>query len=260
MTVLDEVLTDLIVEIGLLDAVLEPLTEDQWRTPTPAIGWDVATQVAHLAWTDHAALAAIADGESWRVILAAAQGSDWFVDRAALAGAAVPSSRLLESWRRSREALVAALRRVPSGERIGWFGQSMVPSTMATGRFMEIWAHGLDIREAIGVPVELSDRIRHVAYLGVRTRDLAFTIHGLRPPDEEIRVELIAPSGATWSWGPPSAAQRVSGPAGDFCRLVTQRVHRDDTALLVTGSDADQWLAIAQAYAGPPGLGRQPRS
>jgi uncharacterized protein (TIGR03084 family) len=59
-----------------------------------------------------------------------------------------------------------------------------------------------------------------------------------------------------WTWGPDDALQRVTGPAVDFCLLVTQRRHRDDLALVAEGVDADAWLDIAQAFAGPPGEGR----
>ena len=58
---------------------------------------------------------------------------------------------------------------------------------------------------------------------------------------------------------PEYAAQTVTGSAGDFCRLVTQRVHRADTDLVATGDDVDRWLDIAQAFAGQPGEGRAPR-
>jgi hypothetical protein len=50
----------------------------------------------------------------------------------------------------------------------------------------------------------------------------------------------------------------VTGPALDFCLLVTQRRHRSDLALQAEGAVADEWLDIAQAFAGPPGSGRQP--
>ena len=72
--------------------------------------------------------------------------------------------------------------------------------------------------------------------------------------------ELLAPSGETWTWGPPDAAQSVHGSAYDFCLLVTQRRHRDDTDLVAVGDDAERWLGIAQAFAGPPGEGRAPSS
>jgi uncharacterized protein (TIGR03084 family) len=127
---------------------------------------------------------------------------------------------------------------------------------MATARFMETWAHSLDVHDALGATPEPTDRIRHVAHLGVRTRDFAFLSRGLDAPGEEFRVELTAPSGDLWAWGPVDAPQGVQGPALDFCRLVTQRIHRDDTALVAKGGDANTWLGIAQCFAGPPGEGR----
>ena len=140
-----------------------------------------------------------------------------------------------------------------------WFGPPMSPASMATARFMETWAHALDVYDALGVEPEVSDRVRHVAHLGVRTRDFAFSVHGMDPPTEEFRVSLTAPSGDLWVWGPDNAGQTVTGPAYDFCLLVTQRVHRDDTDLEAVGEDANAWLDVAQAFAGPSGDGRAPR-
>jgi uncharacterized protein (TIGR03084 family) len=62
-----------------------------------------------------------------------------------------------------------------------------------------------------------------------------------------------------WTWGDEDAVNRVTGPAEDFCLVVTQRRHRDDTALTATGPVADEWLSIAQAFAGTPGPGRPPQ-
>ena len=66
------------------------------------------------------------------------------------------------------------------------------------------------------------------------------------------------PHGALWPGGPPAAVNRGAGPALDFCLLVTQRRHRDDTAVTADGVVARHWLTIAQAFAGPPGAGREP--
>ena len=127
---------------------------------------------------------------------------------------------------------------------------------MATARLMETWAHGQDVADALGVDRPATARLRNVAHIGVRTRDFAYAIRGLTPPAEPFRVELTAPDGSAWTWGPDDAAQRVNGPALDFCLLVTQRRHRDELALRATGPDADTWLEIAQAFAGAPGPGR----
>jgi uncharacterized protein (TIGR03084 family) len=123
---------------------------------------------------------------------------------------------------------------------------------------METWAHALDVADALGADAEPTDRVRHVAHLGVRTRDFAFANRGLEPPVEEFRVELVAPSGDRWTWGPEDAAQSVRGSAYDFCLRVTQRRNRADLDLVAAGADADRWLDVAQAFAGPPGEGREP--
>ncbi len=256
--VLTQVLADLAAEGDRLDALVAGLDDAGWHTPTPAAGWDVADQVAHLAWTDAVALKAATDKQAWdEVVLAAIADPDGFVDAQAHALAA--EADLLTRWRTARGDLQAALAAYPSGERMPWFGPPMSATSMATARLMETWAHSLDVHEALGAPVEDTDRIRHVAHLGVRTRNFAFGVHGLDAPAEEFRIDLVAPSGEVWGWGPDDAAQTLTGSAGDFCRLVTQRVHRADTDLVATGPDVDRWLDIAQAFAGQPGGGRAPR-
>jgi uncharacterized protein (TIGR03084 family) len=256
---LDAVLADLRAECADLDALVAALPAADWERPSAAPGWTIAHQIAHLAWTDDIAALAATDPEAFT-----AQGQqalaagllDTYVDRAADEWRTLPD--LLGTWRRGREALEAALRAVPEGRKLPWFGPPMSPTSMATARLMETWAHAQDVADALGAEHPVTDRIRNVAHLGVRTRDFAFRVRDLEPPAEPFRVELIAPSGETWTWGPDDAAQRVTGPALDFCLLVTQRRHRDDLALVAQGSDADRWLDVAQAFAGPPGEGRKP--
>jgi uncharacterized protein (TIGR03084 family) len=256
--VLTQVLADLEAEGDRLERLVSSLDEAGWRTPTPAAGWDVATQVAHLAWTDEVAVKAATDKEAWdAVVLEAVADPTGYVDVQALALAKEPD--LLDRWRRARADLRTTLLEMPHGEKMPWFGPPMSPASMATARLMETWAHSLDVHEGLGAPVDDTDRIRHVAHLGVRTRNFAFAVHGLDAPTEEFRIDLAAPSGDVWSWGPEDAAQTLTGSAGDFCRLVTQRVHRADTDLVATGADVDRWLDIAQAFAGRPGEGRAPR-
>ena len=266
MTLLDDVLADLTAEGDLLWAAVAGLDDDGWSTPTPSPDWTVATQIAHLAWTDEtAALAAGArtpEGkQAWdAVVLDAIDDPLVYVDGRAHEVARLAPEALLARWGAARGRLRVALRDHPAGERMPWFGPPMLPTSMATARFMETWAHALDVYAALGVEPQRSDRVRHVAHLGVRTRDFAFAVHELAPPAEEFRIDLVAPSGEQWSWGPEDAAQTVTGSAWDFCLLVTQRVHRDDTDLVASGADAQRWLTIAQAFAGPAGEGRAARA
>ncbi|WP_236243111.1 maleylpyruvate isomerase family mycothiol-dependent enzyme [Streptomyces sp. CC228A] len=276
------VLDDLRDESDALDRLVAALPPERWAAPTPAPRWSVAHQIAHLAWTDEAALLAATDPEAFAGHVAeAAAAPGTFVDAAAAALAAQPPDALRERWRAARARLQDALRALLPGTRVPWYGPPMSVTALATARLMETWAHGQDVADALGAVRTPTARLRHVAWIGVRARDYAFAVRGLTPPAEEFRVELEAPesavrgltppaeefrveleapdSAATWAFGPPDAPQRVTGPALDFCLLVTRRAHRADLALHAAGPDADRWLDIAQAFAGPPGEDRAPR-
>jgi uncharacterized protein (TIGR03084 family) len=256
---LGDLLADVRAEGDALDGVVAGLEDSAWLTPTPAEGWTVATQIAHLDWTNDQALHALRDPEGFGAwVLEARERLTTLVDDEARARAAAAPAQVLEHWRSSRAELADALAALPDGARIPWFGPPMNATSMATARLMETWAHGLDVTDALGLPPSASERLRHVAYLGVRTRDFAFAQNGVPAPAEPFRVELTAPDGETWAWGPEDAAQRVTGPALDFCLRVTRRRHRADLGLTAAGPDADRWLDLAQAFAGPPGEERPP--
>jgi len=256
---LGELLTDLRAEGEALDAAVADLEDTAWLSPTPAEGWTVATSIAHLDWTNAQALLALTDPAGFTVSAERARDRmDRLVDDEARTLAAAAPEQVLTSWRDSRDALSTALADCPDGVRIPWFGTPMSAVSMATARLMETWAHGLDVTDALGLPPSVSPRLRHVADLGVRTRDFAFAQRGLPPPGEPFRVDLVAPDGSAWTWGPEDAGQRVTGPALDFCFRVTRRRHREDLALEAVGSDAERWLDLAQAFAGPAGDERPP--
>ena len=122
---------------------------------------------------------------------------------------------------------------------------------------METWAHGQDIADTLGISRAPTDRLRHVAHLGVRARPNSYLSRGMTPPDGDVRVELRGPSGDRWVWN-EDATPAVTGDAVDFCLVVTQRRHLDDTDLVVEGALAQEWMSIAQAFAGSPGPGRRP--
>ncbi|KNE83248.1 MULTISPECIES: TIGR03084 family metal-binding protein [Streptomyces] len=254
------VLGDLLAEGEELEQLVAPLAAERWSIPTPAPGWTVAHQIAHLAWTDERALLAATDPGAFAEDAAQALTSpETFVDDGAQRLVdELPPAALLDRWRTGRATLHRALAGRPAGVRIPWYGPPMSVASMATARLMETWAHGQDVADALGVRREPTARLRHVVRIGVRARDYAYTVHGLVPPAEEFRVELTAPDGDLWAYGPEDAAQRVTGAALDFCLLATQRAHRSDLALYAEGPDAAHWLDIAQAFAGPPGKGRAP--
>lgn len=252
------VLLDLRAEGEELERLVAGLSPAEWRTATPAAGWSIAHQIGHLAWTDEVALLAATDASAFQMEVEKALAEPHtFVDQAAQRLADRPD--LAAHWRETRAALADALKRTSPGVKLPWFGPPMSPTSMATARLMETWAHGQDVADTLGVQRKPTARLRNVAHLGVRTRDFACVINGRTAPEDPFYVELTGPSGELWSWGPPEAAQRVTGPALDFCLLVTQRRHRADLALRAVGEQADSWLDFAQAFAGPPGSGRSPQ-
>ncbi len=163
-----------------------------------------------------------------------------------------------EWWYESRARLIAAIDGDDPARRVPWYGPDMSVMSHVTARLMETWAHAQDVRDALGVAPSVSRRLRHVAHIGVGARAFSFLAHGREAPVEPIDVVLEAPDGTSWEWGPGDAADRVSGPALDFALLVTQRRHRDDLDLTVVGVAANQWVDIAQAFAGGVGPGRSP--
>lgn len=256
MTDLHTLLADLDAESADLEARVAPLPEADWARPTPAAGWTIAHQIAHLAWTDNAAYLSTTDEAAFMEILAgAAEDPAHFVDRGA-ADYLAPPAELLERWRAGRAKLRDALLATPEGVKLPWFATRMSARSMATGRIMETWAHGLDVAEALGQQREPTARLRHVAFLGVHAMKYSFAAHGRATPTAPVRVELVAPDQTIWGYGPEDAADRVVGPALDFCLLVTQRRRPDELAVKATGPAATEWLDVAQAFAGPPGAKR----
>lgn len=254
----EALLADLEAEEAALDAVVAELDADAWRTPTAAIGWDVRDTIAHLAVSEELATTALTDPEAFAVRLAALV-EDIVATEAALTerGRTMSGTAILRWWRTARAKTVDALRSRGPRERVPWITGPMSAMSFATSRLMETWAHGHDVADALAIPMIPTVRLRHVAELGVRTRGFALAVRGLPEPRSDVRVELDAPDGATWVWG-TSDVDIVRGPVRDFCLVVTQRRHPLDTALESTGDAAQTWIAIAQAFAGPPTEQRPP--
>jgi uncharacterized protein (TIGR03084 family) len=255
-------LDDLEDEYAALDAIVAGLDGRAWDEPTPAEGWAVRDQVFHLAFSEELATTALLDAEAFGGRLAEMLGRLDDLEREFLVAArAVDPDGLLRRWRDARSATVRALRAVHARDahaRVPWVSGTMSPASFATARLMETWAHGQDVVDALGVARLPTRRLRHIADLGVRTRAFSYAVHGLDVPDVAVLVRLDAPDGDTWTWGPGDAADRILGPAVDFCLVVTRRRHPDDTRLVADGRAAQEWLAVAQAFAGPATAGRRP--
>ncbi|HEX5267229.1 MAG TPA: TIGR03084 family metal-binding protein [Acidimicrobiales bacterium] len=254
-----ELARDLAAEHHDVAALVAGLDPGAWDTPTPAEGWTVRDQITHLAWFDAATVTAVTDGAAFAVIRADADADvDGFVERVRKDESGRQGSEAAHWWAAERARLVAAVRDLAPDRRVPWFGPEMSLASKVTARIMETWAHGQDVADALGRARPGTDRLRHVAHIGVRARPYSYAVRDRDLPAAEMRVELTAPSGAEWAWGPEDGPDRVTGAALDFCLVVTQRRHLDDTALDVTPGPAREWMEIAQAFAGPAGPGRRP--
>jgi uncharacterized protein (TIGR03084 family) len=252
---------DLTAETSDLTGMVSSLDEAGWRAPTPAVGWTIADQVSHLAFFDDAAVQSATDPDGFAAEFAhTAEAGLLSPDDIAERYRSLSGADVLIWFAASRGRLTETFAGLDPSQRLPWFGPPMSAASSLTARIMETWAHGQDIADALDVTRTATARLRHVAHISVRALPYSFAVRGLAVPAEQVRVELAGPSGESWSWGPADAANVVTGPALDFCLLATQRRHRDDTAVTARGEVATSWLTIAQAFAGPPGQGRQPRN
>ncbi|MFQ5555365.1 MAG: TIGR03084 family metal-binding protein [Acidimicrobiia bacterium] len=251
---------DLAAEHLELAMVVEGLPEDAWDRQTPAAGWTVRDQIAHLAFFDEKALEAHVDPVSFVTEVAALAEEGDLESYVAVAGRrarAMSGPDVLAWWAGANAGLRAAFENLDPTTRIAWYGPPMAARSKITARIMETWAHGLDVREALGRIDVPTGRLRHVCHIGVRARAYSFGVRGLDVPEVEPFVTL-AHEDETWTWGDPSSPEMVRGSALSFALVATQRRHRSDSDLEATGPGAAAWLDIAQAFAGPAGPGRPP--
>jgi uncharacterized protein (TIGR03084 family) len=259
MPTMDEICRDLVAEHDDLDAIVAALDEAGWDTATPAEGWSIRDSLSHLLYFDRAAGHAVADPDDFRVwakdALRAMRPDAGDAPDVAL-GRAMSGTELLTTWRTDRATLTASLRDLDPKARVPWFGPDMSAASFATARLMETWAHGQDVADTLGAQRAPSERLRHICHIGIRALPYAYSVRGMAVPEVPIRVEVTAPSGEVWTWGPEDAPDVVRGSALGLALVVTQRRHPADTDVQTTGPVAAEWISIAQAFAGPAGPGR----
>jgi len=258
-----EIASDLRAEQDSLDEIVASMPDQDWELATPSPRWAVRDQVGHLAFFDRTAALAVSDPPAFQAHLAelfpGPDADDEAMDRLTLGKArSMAASGLLAYWREARTELAAAANALTDDSRIEWYGPSMGAKSFLTARLMEAWAHGQDIVDALELHREPTDRLRHIARLGVITRGWSYAVRGEEAPTEEVAINLLAPDGTSWAWGAPDANSQIAGLAEDFCLVVTQRRHPANTGLEIHGAAASSWMERAQVFAGGPTSG--PRS
>ena len=243
-----QILADLVAEQQAVDQFLQTIRDRDWKTKTPAAGWDVRDQVSHLAFFEEYAYNALAEGGSRLSDIDDYASGEDFTMAGALEGRKLRPQEVIEWWRGSRARVVDVLSRTDPKKRIPWFAGDMSAKAFATARQMETWAHGIDVHDAFGAEPEDTVRLKNIAWLGWRALPHAFGVAG-EDYTETVRLELIGPNYAKWLFGPDDSEQLIKGRAGDWCRVAVRRRSAHGTSLIAEGKVAEVALSVARAYA-----------
>jgi uncharacterized protein (TIGR03084 family) len=172
---MDKICDDLEAETAALKAVVGELTEEQWRAPTVAEGWDSHETVLHLGAADLIAHLTLTDRPSFQTAMGKLSSGDASLNQLAGQDVSALSGRELWQWfLLGRQAMIDALRLLGPKDRIAWIGPEIGARSMATGRLMETWTHSHDLADTFGVAYPQTDRLRNIAHLGVVTRDFSY--------------------------------------------------------------------------------------
>lgn len=243
-----DVFDDLETEYAVFDATLSGLDEDQWSGPTLCEGWDVRDLVCHL-WLQAEAARATAAGDPSALPDGPEElaGIHALIDRSVRERRDVPGPEVWRRWRERRGEVVAALRSLPGDARVRWTVTAMAPATLATTLLMEAWAHRYDVRAPLGQPQEVTPGMRHVAWFASRTLPFAFRLAGEDPVP--VRIELTAPDGGSWVFGPDDTDQVVTGSAVELCLRSVRRLELEDAETLTAhGDGAATALRVIRCY------------
>lgn len=256
---MQDICPDLLDECRELVQLCRTLPPEQWLKRSEFCGWTPWDEIAHLCYFDEAGLQSASDPDRF------AQDAVDLTSRIARGDeiSAVARERydallgpaLLAHWQVINERLINVLAELDPKDRLPWYGPPMGARSFATARLMEVWAHGQDVWDVVGRRRPATSRLKHIAHLGVGTFKWTFINRKLEAPQVLPYIELTAPDEGVWTWNEPSMDNFVCGSAEDFCLLVTQRRHMNDTDLRYSGAAVKQWLSMAQCFAGPPADG-----
>lgn len=242
-----EELADLAQEQQAFADLLATLDERDWCRPSAAEGWTVRDQVAHLADTEDVAADTLSGGpRGFAAAVAPYRAAEDFTAAGCRRGDSLSPVELTAWWERASARTRALLTTCDEGDRVAW-GFGMPARTFAAARQMEHWAHGLDIADALGVPVPESSRLRRVAALGLSS--LRYALSRARvawPSGRTLRLQLSTVDGLAAEFGPRDATDVLRGPMLGWCRVATRRAERCSPAALETNGEL---AALAARYA-----------
>jgi uncharacterized protein (TIGR03084 family) len=238
-----------------LAALIAPLADMDYDTPTLFKGWTINNILRHLHVWNIAADLSLSDEAAFAEFMAAiASGikGGRLPDFEAAYLEGLQGQKLCAAWVQQFDAMNGRFANADPKQRVKWVGPDMSALSSITARLMETWAHGHAVYDVLGVERVDEDRIGNIVRLGVNTYRWTWKNRRMESPGPMPHLRLTAPSGAIWEYGEPPESGLIEGSASEFCQVVTQTRNIADTALSVTGDIATQWMAVAQCFAGPP--------
>ena len=243
------VIDDLEEEECRLESILQDLRPEDWDRPSAASGWSVQDVVLHLAQTEEALVNVVAgrhDEAAWTLDVGR---TDEIMEQRVSEERQSSQDEVFERWKTARRLALLNLREIDPERKLPWAAAPLLPSTLATTRLAEHWAHGLDITGPLKIEFKDTDRLWHIARLAFRTLPFAFSIANIQGPPS-VYVELDPPAGGDkWKLGDPGAGCSIRGLAGDFCRVAARRLSPEETDLESQGSRAEEVLRLIRTYA-----------
>ena len=245
------IINDLIAEQSLVDVMVAGLTEEQWHKPLPDVEmWNIKDAIIHVAFFDYAATKLMkGEADDLVAIAQAESGEDQYVR--ATKFHSLTGAEVLSWWREERTRMSSTFYDKHPKERIPWApGLPMSAKSLLSARLMELWAHSVDIYDALGMDPVVKDRIISTLFLSWQARPNAYRINNLEMPDTPMYLELTLPSGEIWAKGDPVAENYIKGSAKEWALIAIRRRNWMDSDLEVVGEEARRYASIVQTYAG----------
>lgn len=245
---------DLIAEASTIDALVQDFTEEDWnRQAAYCDTWTLKDVITHIAFFDYCAAELLCGrGESVNAVADAASEQDEHYH--VLAYQDKTGAEILNWWREQRTIMCDKFMELGPKGRVPWAAgiPPMSVRSLASARLMELWAHSVDIYDALGIDPVVKERITSTLFLSWQGRPNMYNVNGLEfDPEVPMHLELTLPSGEVWAKGEPNDANYIKGTAKDWALVAIRRRNWMDTDLEVVGDEARRYASIVQTYAGP---------
>jgi uncharacterized protein (TIGR03083 family) len=222
---------------------------DAWEADSPCEGWRNKDVLAHLAASEVAAAAIVADEEATEVEeyrktlegrpFRGPEWNDWTVERRR----DVPTLQLAVEWGRAADLLLSRAGKATDEEwqdrMVAWTAGEIRLGYLIQARVAEWWAHGEDIREGGLLPPRREHPPIYVLNdLAIRMIPYALSIEGHSFPGRSVRIELEGVGAGTWHQGleaekvPPEDKRPdayIEGRGYEFASLAAKRADPDVT-------------------------------